>query len=268
MREQQTHSGLDALVPFFRRVGSATHRGLLVDFDGTIAPFVADRGLAAPYPGVRSRLRALALAPRPTRVAVVSGRALADLQMRAAIEGVELWGSHGLEHRTLDSRTVCDPPPQRVERLVEEIAADFAAQGLSAVLECKPYGVAIHGRGRPPEDYERARRALFDRFARPAEEAGLQRLAFDGGVELRLAGSDKGIAVRAMLEELGEGAAVAYLGDDLTDEDAFAALNGRGLTVLVRETPHPTRAAAWIRAPEQLFEFLDAWASAVEGCAA
>jgi trehalose-6-phosphatase len=71
-----------------------------------------------------------------------------------------------------------------------------------------------------------------------------------------------------MLEELGEGAAVAYLGDDLTDEDAFAALNGRGLTALVSETPHPTRAAAWIRPPEQLFEFLDAWASAVEGCAA
>ena len=84
MRDQQTQPGLDALAPFFLRVGSATQRGLLLDFDGTIAPFVVDRGLAAPYPGVRSHLRALVLSPHPTRVAIVSGRALADLRGRAA----------------------------------------------------------------------------------------------------------------------------------------------------------------------------------------
>src|SRR5689334_13474382 len=70
MREQQTQPGLDDLAPFFRRVGSAARRGLLLDFDGTIAPFAADRGLAAPYPGIRSRLRALVHGPRPTRVAI------------------------------------------------------------------------------------------------------------------------------------------------------------------------------------------------------
>jgi trehalose-phosphatase len=124
--------------------------------------------------------------------------------------------------------------------------------------------VAIHH----AEAFERARRELLERFASPAAEAGLQRLAFDGGVELRLAGSDKGIAVRAMLGELGEDAAVAYLGDDLTDEDAFAALGDRGLSVLVRATPHPTRAQAWIRPPEELFEFLASWSAASEGQAA
>ena len=263
MREQQTQPGLEGLAPFFRRVGSAARRGLLLDFDGTIAPFATDRGLAAPYPGIRSRLRALVHAPRPTRVAIVSGRGLADLRTRAAIEPpVELWGSHGLERLTADGREVSAPPPEKLGRLVEEIGEDFAAKGLADVLERKPFGVAIHRRGNPPELFERARRELLERFAPRAEEAGLRRLAFDGGVELRMIGSDKGIAVRSMLAELGEDSAVAYLGDDLTDEDAFAALDGRGLTVLVRETPHPTLASAWIRPPDELFRFLEEWTEA------
>ena len=266
MQEQQTQPGLEALAPFFRRVGSAAHRGLLLDFDGTIAPFADDRSLAAPYPGIRSRLRELVLAPRPTRVAIVSGRGLADLRARAAIEPpIELWGSHGLEHLTADGREISETPPERVTKFVEEVRAAFARQGLSEVLERKPFGVAIHRRGNPPELFERARGELLERFAPAAAEAGLQRLAFDGGVELRMAGSDKGIAVRAMLEELGEDSAVAYLGDDLTDEDAFAALDDPGLTVLVRESRHPTRARAWIRPPDEVFRFLEAWSAAAEG---
>jgi trehalose-phosphatase len=242
---------------------------LLLDFDGTIAPFAAERSLAAPYPGIRSRLRALSLAPRPTRLAIVSGRSLDDLRRLTAIETpVELWGSHGLELLTIDGRRVADPPPERVARLVEEIAAAFAAADLTAVLERKPYGVAIHRRGTPPDAFDRARRELLERWAAPAAEAGLQRLAFDGGVELRLAGSDKGIAVRAMLAELGDDAAVAYLGDDRTDEDAFAALDDRGLSVLVHDVPHPTRARAWIRPPAELFAFLSSWSAATEGRAA
>jgi trehalose 6-phosphate phosphatase len=263
MPEHQTQPGLDGLAPFFRRLGTATRRGLLLDFDGTIAPFAAERSLAAPYPGIRSRLRALVYAPRPTRVAIVSGRGLADLRARAAIEApIELWGSHGLERLTADGREISAPRPESVRGLVEEIGAAFAEKGLAEVLERKPFGVAVHRRGNPAELFERARRELLDRFAPRAEEAGLQRLAFDGGVELRMIGSDKGIAVRAMLAELGEDSAVAYLGDDLTDEDAFAALDGRGLTVLVRETPRPTRARAWIRPPDELFRFLEDWSAA------
>ncbi|HEY2797473.1 MAG TPA: trehalose-phosphatase [Thermoanaerobaculia bacterium] len=269
MRDQQTLLGLEGLAPFFRRVAAAGRRGLLLDFDGTIAPFEADRSLAKPYPGVPSRLCALVLAPRPTHVAIVSGRALADLRRRLAFDApVELWGSHGLEHRTVDGTVICAPPPERVGRLLEDIAAGFKAAGLGAVLERKPYGVAIHRRGTQADLFERARRELLERFGASAAESGLQRLDFDGGVELRLAGSDKGIAVRAMLEELGEDVALAYLGDDLTDEDAFAAVGDRGLSVLVRDTPHATRARAWIRPPEEVFEFLSSWSAATEGRAA
>jgi len=268
MTEQRPLLRPNDLGPFFRRVGEAESRGLLLDFDGTIAPFAADRSCASPYAGVRSQIRALVLAARPTRVGIVSGRALEDLRRVTAMDPpIELWGSHGLERLT-DGRREMRPVPDEVRGLLEEIARAFDAAGLSRVLERKPYGVAIHRRGTPPDDFDRARRELLERFAEPAAEVGLQRLAFDGGVELRLAGSDKGIAVRAMREALGDDAAMAYLGDDLTDEDAFAAVDDRGLSVLVRDVPHPTRARAWIRPPAELFAFLSAWAAATEGRAA
>jgi trehalose-6-phosphatase len=55
---------------------------------------------------------------------------------------------------------------------------------------------------------------------------------------------------------------VAYLGDDRTDEDAFKALAGRGLAVLVREELRPTAAAVWLRPPVELLDFLQRWMTA------
>jgi len=61
------------------------------------------------------------------------------------------------------------------------------------------------------------------------------------------------------LAEEGADAAVAYLGDDLTDEDAFRALAGRGLRALVRAELRPSEADVWIRPPGELLAFLDRW---------
>ena len=59
-------------------------------------------------------------------------------------------------------------------------------------------------------------------------------------------------------------ATAAYLGDDVTDEDAFAALRGRGLTILVRSEPRPSQASYWLQPPHELLAFLDAWIRAAE----
>ena len=71
---------------------------------------------------------------------------------------------------------------------------------------------------------------------------------------------DKGSAVRTLLAELAPGAAIAYLGDDLTDEDAFHAIGDRGLRVLVRPEQRPSAADIWLRPPEELLAFLGRWA--------
>ncbi|MEO8630619.1 MAG: trehalose-phosphatase, partial [Betaproteobacteria bacterium] len=85
-------------------------------------------------------------------------------------------------------------------------------------------------------------------------------LDFESGIELRAHGRTKAHAVATLLQESNRDIPAAYLGDDLTDEDAFAALAGHGLSVLVRSQKRETAAQAWLRPPEELLAFLQRWA--------
>ncbi len=123
----------------------------------------------------------------------------------------------------------------------------------------KPYGLALHGRGRP-ELFAAAAPLFLERFSDPLRRAGLEIRSFDGGVEVRREGIHKGLAVERVLAEMGPGTPVAYLGDDETDEDAFMAIRGRGLAVLVRPEERPTGADLSLRPPEELLDFLARWA--------
>ena len=91
-----------------------------------------------------------------------------------------------------------------------------------------------------------------------AAEHALELRRFDGGIELRCAGRSKGDVLRELLAELPGGATAAYLGDDETDEDAFRAIAGRGLGVLVAEQPRET-AAAHVIAPSAVAALLREW---------
>ncbi len=110
-------------------------------------------------------------------------------------------------------------------------------------------------------------RDLETRFAALAPAGELLWHEFDGGIELRAAGCDKGQVVSQVLAEQDavQAGCVAYLGDDHTDEDAFRALQGRGLRVLVRPKWRTTAADVWLRPPDGLREFLGRWADIREG---
>ena len=93
-------------------------------------------------------------------------------------------------------------------------------------------------------------------------------LEFDGGIELRVSGSDKGKAVLTVLGELDPETPLAFLGDDITDEDAFIALQSScALTVLVRPEWRKTNAKIWLRPPEDLLDFLREWLERSGGAA-
>jgi trehalose-6-phosphatase len=85
---------------------------------------------------------------------------------------------------------------------------------------------------------------------------------FDGGTELRAVGRDKGDVVRTVARECGVDSAIAYLGDDHTDEDAFAAMPERGASVLVNVAFRPTAAQLWLQPPDELLLFLQRWNAA------
>ncbi len=248
-----------AWTPFFRALAAARERVLMLDYDGTLAPFRVDRDKARIYPELRPILSRLARSSK-TRLIIISGRSLADLGRLLDLDPLpELWGSHGWERRTADGISG-GPPLDAVTR--DRLATALARVRAFAPPECcevKPAGIALHWRGLAAGQVEVLRRRVEDAWGPLAEGAELLLQEFDGGLELRAAGRDKGSAVRDVLEETGAGAVVAYAGDDRTDEDAFAAIEGRGLSILARPTYRDTRADVWLRTPEELARFLSAW---------
>jgi trehalose-phosphatase len=247
------------LTAFFHAVAAAARRALLLDYDGTLAPFRVERDQAVPYPGVRDALGAMIRAGH-TRLVVISGRRASDVPALLGLERPpEIWGTHGWERLRADGAYQLDELGVPQARGLAEAAAWAEARLLGGHCERKPASVALHWRGLPPAAAAELRREAMGRWAPLAADAGLALHSFDGGIELRAPGRDKGFAVRTILEEIGEGAALAYLGDDLTDEDAFKALAGCGLGVLVRAEPRPTAATAWLRPPDELLAFLWRW---------
>ncbi len=250
------------LSAFFTSLRDAPRAVLLLDYDGTLAPFRIDRDAAVPYPGVPELLARIASSGR-TRLAVVSGRSVqALLRLLPQSLPLELWGTHGSEHRYPDGRYVLlqpDPATQVAFRQAINIARLL---GYQSALEIKPTALALHWRGRSENWIRGAQNNVLTSWRRLATRTPLEVLEFDGGVELRARGFDKGQVVRALLQEEPEGIPFAYLGDDLTDEDAFRVLRGRGLTALVRETFRPTEADLWLRPPNDLLAFLENWAKA------
>jgi trehalose-phosphatase len=86
-----------SLGDLFRSLGGAARRALMLDYDGTLAPFHVDPVRAEPYPGVREALAAI-LSAGHTRLVVVTGRATRDLLPLLRLNpGPEIWGSHGWE---------------------------------------------------------------------------------------------------------------------------------------------------------------------------
>jgi len=251
----------DVWVPFFNRVRHASLRVLLLDYDGTLAPFTPDRTRAFPYREIPELVSKIMR--HNTRVVLVSGRAATELLFLSGIQPQpEIWGSHGVERLHPDGAYEVHTPDLPHRHALHRASRALQECGLKERMEGKPSAVAVHWRGLSAD-----RRAHIEQQVRAvcvpiADDSGLELLPFDGGLELRAPGRTKGDAVNVVLAEAGKGVAAAYLGDDHTDENAFRAIKGRGLAVLVRSEFRPTIADAWVRPPEELLNFLRDWLSA------
>ncbi len=251
----------------WNRLRSAPHSLLMLDYDGTLAPFHVDRFAAVPYPGVEERLATLSGLAR-VRLVLISGRPARELRgLLPSNTKAEIWGSHGREQLQSDGsyRLLPLAPMQRAG--LEQMAREMTALGFSEALEVKPSSLAIHWRSAPPEEQEQVRSSIESVFSQLTESEGLHLLPFDGGLELRSTDRTKGTAVEQLLAQESDAAPVAYLGDDLTDEDAFAAVGDRGFSILVRTEMRASYARFWIRPPKELLEFLDEWIAASQNSA-
>jgi trehalose-phosphatase len=206
---------------------------LFLDFDGVLAPIVERPEDATARPDTRAELERLVTCY--ALVAVVSGRPSEDVRARLGLDGVVCVGSHGLE---------LEPQADRWRRTLAAFAAD--APWPQRQVELKGLAIAFHFRDR--SDEQQAVREL-DAIAESARQEGL--IARYGRKILEVlppVGSHKGTAVRRLLEERGLRRALAA-GDDTTDLDSFAALDGLEVAVRV--------AVASVEAPRALLDAAD-----------
>jgi trehalose 6-phosphate phosphatase len=226
---------------------------LLLDYDGTLAPFRVDRFQARPWAGVQELLGRIQRQGR-TRTVVITGRPAAEIAPMLGLDApLEVWGLHGAERLYPGGRRELEQAPAATQKKLEELREFLKRDSLGGLFEDKANGVVI----------EQRTRALFEPLARME---GLALLEFEAGLELR-AGRNKGGAVEAILAEAGGVGPVAFLGDDLSDEAAFRAvrrIGKRGLSVLVRREFRETAAEIWLRPPGELLVFLERCANAAE----
>jgi trehalose-phosphatase len=241
------------------RLSEASRSLLMLDYDGTLAPFHIDRLEAAPYPGVEERLHMLSELTR-VRLVLVSGRSACELRdLLDPRVKTEIWGSHGREQLRCDGSYQLFALDTVQQAALDRVKKQMSDLGFQETLEVKPASVAIHWRSFRPAEQEQIRSSAKSAFGRLTQTGGLQLLPFDGGLELRSIDRTKGTAVAEILEQELSGIPAAYLGDDLTDEDAFAAMRGRGHSILVRDEVRPSCAHFWLCPPQELLTFLDEW---------
>jgi trehalose-phosphatase len=202
-------------------------------------------------------------------MAVITGRPAEEIAPLLGLEQpIEVWGLHGAERLYPDGRRELEAGSGAAQQKLEELRERLGRDSLGGRFEDKPNAAVMHWRGLPPHKaraIEKKTRQLFEPLA---EMDGLGLLEFEAGLELRV-GRDKGGAVEAILAEAGAGAPVAYLGDDLTDESAFRAVNALDasesphVSVLVRHAWRETAAEIWLRPPEELRSFLTDWIRAL-----
>lgn len=251
----------DVCAAFLEKVRRASSRVLLLDYDGTLAPFTPDRDRAFPYreiPALVSQIMRCG-----TRVVLISGRPATELLFLSGIHPhPEIWGSHGSERLWPDGAYEVESPPPDQQAALQMAVRSFRTTGLWPRVESKPGALAVHWRGLSAGEQAAVEEKVRIIASPLVQQYKLQLLPFDGGLELRAPGKNKGDAVKAILAEAGPAAAAAYLGDDHTDENAFRAIKGRGLAVLVRPQPRPTTADVWLRPPDELGRFLRDWLQA------
>jgi trehalose 6-phosphate phosphatase len=233
---------------------------LFLDYDGTLSPIVPHPDLAILPEAARETLERLA---DRIPVVVVSGRGREDVAARVGLPALGYVGSHGFD--------IAGPPatggeplrrevgagiPEKIEHAAERVRRQLA--GVEGVfVEPKRFAVSVHFRQADERELPRIERAVDDAIA---AETGLRKGHGKKLFEIRPdLDWDKGRALLWLLAALGldrPDVLPFYIGDDLTDEDAFRALAGRGIGILVAEEPRETAAEYQVRDPGEVVAVL------------
>ena len=254
------------LVGSLREIARVSRLLVALDFDGTLAPEVDDPEQARALPEAKSAVTALLELPN-TRVALISGRSMASLEVVTGLpDSALLVGSHGVEIRLdhpVDTVSLDTTELWQVD-VLNEVLGEVADSFDHVWLESKPAGFALHTR--LATDHNSRVAHLIALSEATAEIDNLKVRHGKDVLEFSVRGTTKGDAVEH-LRDYTKASAVFYAGDDVTDEDAFAALGADDFGL--KSGPGETIAAHRVQGPQQvaqvlalLAEFRDATAHA------
>jgi alpha,alpha-trehalase len=246
-----------------RRYGEIEHAlagrraAVFLDYDGTLTPIVARPDLALLSDEMREAVHRLAGA---ATVAVISGRDRADVHRLVGLDGLVYAGSHGFDIEEPGGLTLKHEEGAAIEATVQQAAAKLRnalASIEGALVEPKRFAIAVHYRQVEDGNVPAVESVVDDLLKRtPSLRKTHGKKVFELRPQLDW---DKGKAVLWLLEVLGLNAPDVlpfYLGDDTTDEDAFAALKERGIGIFVGSPPDQTAARYRLDGPEEVGRFM------------
>ncbi len=232
---------------------------VFLDYDGTLTGIVPRPEDAVLAPEVRETVTRLA---GYCTVAIISGRDLADVRKLVGVPGIVYAGSHGFDIAGPDGPVAASTERDRFLPLLAEAETglrDALAPVAGAQIERKKYSIAVHYRNVAVADLAAVEAAVAQALAqRPTLRDLPGKKVHD--LQPRI-DWDKGKALLHLLDLLGLAGPevdVVFIGDDITDEDAFAALRGRGTGIVVRDEPRPTAARLALDSPQQVQRWLQA----------
>jgi trehalose 6-phosphate phosphatase len=247
-----------------RCLESVDHILFLSDYDGTLTPIVDRPELAVLNNNTRKLLRKLAKNRRYT-VGIISGRALSDLKSKIALEGIIYAGNHGLEIEGFGS-SFLEPIAEEMRPFFGMLNKALSAtmRGIKGVfVEDKGLTLSVHYR-MVEEAEKRKVQDAFEKITDPLNVTGKIKVTHGKKVyEIRPPVHwNKGKAVAWLMARLKDDidktrVISIYLGDDLTDEDAFDLINrDDGISIFVGEEGSPSIARYFLKSPDEVAEFL------------
>lgn len=230
---------------------------VFLDYDGCLSPIIKDPSQAVLSPNMKKVLQKLA---HVITVAVVSGRDRQNVQNLVQLDNLYFAGSHGFDITGPNGMKA--EPGGASEALIALDEAEKELQNLpqeveGALVERKRYAIAVHYRNVADEQVELVKQAV-DKVLQGRQELkkgpGKKVLELKPNLDWH-----KGKAVLWLMQEIGldeEQVMPIYIGDDITDEDAFATLQGRGIGILVGEHDDKTAADFRLEDVEDVRKFL------------